>query len=198
MTTQIGAWVFVDPSEIRHSITDGNPTLTFGPYPTVNRVDVHLGDVACIDKVIAELVALRNEMEPHVIPAKPEGCPACETDCDDETVFCGKFAGHAGNHHAILGDGAEMAWPNPCGSRPYPAGSEGDDGTECMLPVGHEGPHDDAPAPAPESCGSLAPHSLRTCKQDKGHDGLCRDRELAWEPPAAAAPERETAGSVAL
>jgi hypothetical protein len=32
-----------------------------------------------------------------------------------------------------------------CGSRPYPAGSEGDDGTECMLPKGHDGPHADAP-----------------------------------------------------
>ena len=30
-----------------------------------------------------------------------------------------------------------------CGSRPYPAGSEGDDGTECVLPKGHDGDHDD-------------------------------------------------------
>jgi len=34
-----------------------------------------------------------------------------------------------------------------CGARPYPAGSEGDDGTECVLPAGHDGPHDDGPAP---------------------------------------------------
>ena len=30
-----------------------------------------------------------------------------------------------------------------CGARPYPAGSEGDDGTECGLPVRHSGSHDD-------------------------------------------------------
>jgi hypothetical protein len=31
-----------------------------------------------------------------------------------------------------------------CGARPYPAGSEADDGTECLLSEGHDGPHDDA------------------------------------------------------
>jgi hypothetical protein len=35
--------------------------------------------------------------------------------------------------------------PVACGSRPYPAGSEGDDGTECALPAGHGGAHDDNP-----------------------------------------------------
>jgi hypothetical protein len=38
--------------------------------------------------------------------------------------------------------------PAACGARPYPAGSEGDDGTECALPAGHEGEHDDSPAPS--------------------------------------------------
>lgn len=33
--------------------------------------------------------------------------------------------------------------PERCDSRPYPAGSEGDDGTECVLPKGHDGDHDD-------------------------------------------------------
>ncbi len=64
MTTQIGASVFVDPTEITHSVINGCPTITFGPYPTVNRVDVHLRDVAGIDAVIAELVALKQEMDP--------------------------------------------------------------------------------------------------------------------------------------
>lgn len=39
-------------------------------------------------------------------------------------------------------------WPADsaiCGARPYPAGSEGDDGTECQLPAGHAGHHDDMP-----------------------------------------------------
>lgn len=38
------------------------------------------------------------------------------------------------------------AEPEICGARPYPAGSEGDDGTECQLPAGHAGHHDDMPA----------------------------------------------------
>jgi hypothetical protein len=31
----------------------------------------------------------------------------------------------------------------PCGATPYPRGSEGDDGTVCILPAGHPGPHSD-------------------------------------------------------
>jgi len=78
MTTQIGASVFVDPSEIRHSFTNGNPVLTFGPYPTVRRLDLHLGDVAGIDAVIAELVALKQEMDPPGCPSTaPETGRAC-------------------------------------------------------------------------------------------------------------------------
>jgi hypothetical protein len=37
-----------------------------------------------------------------------------------------------------------------CGSRPYPAGSEGDDGTECVRPKGHPGDHSDEPIPFDE------------------------------------------------
>lgn len=33
--------------------------------------------------------------------------------------------------------------PLTCGERPYPAGSEGDDGTQCVLPLGHAGNHSD-------------------------------------------------------
>ena len=45
---------------------------------------------------------------------------------------------------APWGDGRPVT--GLCGARPYPPGSEGDDGTVCMLPAGHTGPHDDAPA----------------------------------------------------
>lgn len=62
MTTRIGASVFVDPTEIRHDVSGDHGTLCFGPWPTVQRVDVHFDDTAGIDAVIAELVALRNEM----------------------------------------------------------------------------------------------------------------------------------------
>jgi hypothetical protein len=37
--------------------------------------------------------------------------------------------------------------PERCGSRPYPAGSEGDYGTECVRPKGHPGEHSDEPIP---------------------------------------------------
>jgi hypothetical protein len=40
-----------------------------------------------------------------------------------------------------------------CGARPYPAGSEGDDGTVCMLPKYHNGPHDDC-VPIPSAMGA--------------------------------------------
>jgi hypothetical protein len=40
--------------------------------------------------------------------------------------------------------------PERCGSRPYPAGSEGDDGTECVRPKGHPGDHSDEPIPFDE------------------------------------------------
>ncbi|HEY1706396.1 MAG TPA: hypothetical protein VGG75_42530 [Trebonia sp.] len=40
---------------------------------------------------------------------------------------------------------AEQHKPERCPSRPYPDGSEGDDGTVCVLPKGHEGDHWDGP-----------------------------------------------------
>ena len=58
-----------------------------------------------------------------------------------------------------------------CGARPYPAGSEGDDGTECALPAGHAGPHDGAIADDEASGGVLF--------------GPFETRTLALVPPAA-------------
>lgn len=59
------------------------------------------------------------------------------------TAYCTREAGHGGLHH----DGPAAEWgdePAVCGARPYPAGSEGDDGTQCVLPAhGDDVPHDD-------------------------------------------------------
>jgi hypothetical protein len=42
-------------------------------------------------------------------------------------------------------DGAQDRAEGICGASPYESGSEGDDGTMCLLPAGHDGPHDDMP-----------------------------------------------------
>jgi hypothetical protein len=54
------------------------------------------------------------------------------TECGDG---CTKPLGHRGLHQA--------AEATRCNARPYPAGSEGDDGTACGLRRGHSGPHAD-------------------------------------------------------
>ena len=135
MTTQIGASVFADPTQIRHDVHNGNPTLTFGPWPTVNRVDVHLGDVATIDKVIAELVALRNEMEPPVIPPAERDCPALNPD--------GDWPCHRGGQHDEHEDDNGSTWTSApertaavCGIRHNAAGH-----ALCTREPGHAGGH---------------------------------------------------------
>jgi hypothetical protein len=95
-----------------------------------------------------------------------------------------------------------------CGARPYPAGSEGDDGTECVLPAGHAGPHDDDPE---LSAGSIrealaAERALATLAAERNQyrialeriadgsrnrDGMmgCASRALAEHPEPQPAPE---------
>jgi len=63
-------------------------------------------------------------------------------------------------------DGDPFIRPEKCGSRPYPAGSEGDDGTECVLPKGHDGPHDDGVVPFDE------PAAARPSDWSRWPDGL--------------------------
>lgn len=78
----------------------------------------------------------------------------CEADTPSGTGsvwHCTAQDGHAGNHVAYKPDDTPyFTWPQAvateaalCESRPFPAGSEGDDGTRCVLPAGHEGSHDD-------------------------------------------------------
>lgn len=105
---------------------------------------------------LAEMIAAEQDAQQPAATLTPEREPCEEREWTttgpdkelDRALYCDKQAGHAGNHHAAVSDvsgGFEVAWPNPCGARPYPAGSEGDDGTVCTLPVGHDGPHDDGP-----------------------------------------------------
>jgi hypothetical protein len=84
----------------------------------------------------------------------------CAPRGDEVCLVCGKPEDEHGQH----------PYPETCGARPYPAGSEGDDGTECALPAGHDGPHDAEPhvriveaaavpsdlipSGAPSSCGA--------------------------------------------
>jgi hypothetical protein len=97
----------------------------------------------------------------------------------DASLRCQRDPGHSGDHAASPGpDRLTRRWPaagddepegledaaaqdedeaddpfmkaERCGSRPYPAGSEGDDGTECVRPKGHPGDHSDEPIPFDE------------------------------------------------
>lgn len=156
MTTQIGASVFVDPSEITHSVIDNCPIITFGPYPTVNRVDVHLRNVAGIDAVIAELVALKQEMDPPVITSARCLRPYEHSDNLTGAVVDCDVAGH----HAITDDERTCPEYNPDGS-----------GEHCHR-GGDHGVHEDANGETWRTDGaakqSPRPADLCTC----GHIAL--------------------------
>jgi hypothetical protein len=81
----------------------------------------------CAAKGAAWLRALVWDML-QVLPASPSAL---------------QFALRAGRLGVTDATGRALA--AACGARPYPAGSEGDDGTECALPAGHYVPHDDLP-----------------------------------------------------
>lgn len=73
-----------------------------------------------------------------------------EPPCIDERCPVRGFGPHRHDTPVTAEDDFHPSrWTGPheatCGARPYPAGSEGDDGTECMLPAGHDGKHADAP-----------------------------------------------------
>jgi hypothetical protein len=114
-------------------------------------------------------------------------------------LVCGKPEDEHGQH----------PYPETCGVRPYPAGSEGDDGTECALPAGHDGPHNDGPlarivdaADVPSdlipaggvfSCGAKADRvndfgEHLYCWRKDGHEGAHYDRvdKLHWLEPEVA------------
>lgn len=137
MTTKIGACVFVDPSEIRHDRTPGGGgCLTFGPYPTVERLDLHFNATDAIDAVMAELAALRAEMtgeaddtyrltlkgyaalgagegiaEQDEARCAQHGEPEC--DATDRGYICTARAGHGAPEHIAysLPDRVHHRWP---------------------------------------------------------------------------------------
>lgn len=82
-----------------------------------------------------------------------------------------------------------------CGARPYAAGSEGDDGTECILPAGHDGPHDDGPVPQPAAdlsdckCGdAFTDHAISgPGDRRRMHCALCTSCRQYEPDPAALA-----------
>ena len=122
--------------------------------------------------------------------------PYCQT-CG---ARAGIFIGHGPDWHHYTGEGTVLsrvklfnaghapviAWREAkrpldppvtlCGARPYPAGSEGDDGTECALPAGHDGHHDDEPwqlaaTQAFGLCPSDHPSRTHGCTLEPRHDG---------------------------
>lgn len=95
---------------------------------------------------------------------------------------------------------AAVAWiaaqlaPEPeaatCGARPYPAGSEGDDGTECTLPPHDDGQHDDTAAePEPGQLiilpvGAAGPGSgTCSCGDEAGEHNVTNIANLASRFP---------------
>lgn len=102
----------------------------------------------------------------HQAPARP-----AKTLCKARPLFghvCILVDGHDGHHRTDAGDewdelpavgpaAAAAKEPELCDSRPFPAGSEGDDGTRCVLPAGHDGAHDDGvPLPDDETRAAWA------------------------------------------
>jgi hypothetical protein len=131
----------------------------------------------------SSLVALRScarcgLLSDDEIHVKPE--PECGNDAtgpDGQEWYCTRPPAHPGPHGNTLAEwttgGGVALLPEAgqtCGARPYPAGSEGDDGTVCVLPAGHDGPCEDEP----EMCDGTLP--LRhggeiTCTLHAGHYG---------------------------
>lgn len=90
-------------------------------------------------------------------------------------------------------DHADMPRAAACGARPYPAGSEGDDGTECTLLPGHHGPHDDdAALLSPEDPAGLP--RVRVILPAPGPEGYL----LALDRAAGTATVRFDTGAVGV
>lgn len=106
---------------------------------------IHVQDCDRLIRAAAEvkskLIAFAAEMTaPHARRYIHQGtCQLCGKPEDDE------LHAEPEPERVVFTDEDDEAAPvaKACGARPYPAGSEGDDGTECALPAGHDGPHDD-------------------------------------------------------
>ena len=112
-------------------------------------------------------------------------CTSSPHQCAPETAGRGEHPYPAQPVTEPLGDAEK------CGERPYPAGSEGDDGTRCMLATGHDGPHDDSalvemdkvtayPAEDPGDC--LEHADPGHCHAAAEYDGKWSDRLYCWRP----------------
>lgn len=60
--------------------------------------------------------------------------------------------------------------PEGCGERPYPAGSEGDEGTVCIRPAGHDGFHSDVPDDDEPDDDEPAAAEYRRCDMPSAHE----------------------------
>lgn len=86
--------------------------LKFGPG--TNDANIFFGTPGQIDRVIAELVALKQEMAPPVIGV-PAPCPGAYSVPGAE-YYCSLDAGHAGLHAQLTATGAFIAeWGFPDG-----------------------------------------------------------------------------------
>lgn len=133
---------------------------------------------------------------------------ACLVVSGHGTVCIADHAPHAGPHKDMWGfewwgsaqavaDEDEAGAGTRCGARPYPPGSEGDDGTECILPAGHDGPHDDGPEPYPATDGlqCLEHDGDWACGAQRGHGGpdhlAYAAGEIRHRWPVSAVPHEE-------
>lgn len=192
MTTSVGTQVHFDPADVGHKYKrGGHATLDFtGSGCTY--LYLHFDTPAKIDAVIAELVALKQEMDPPAVrvlasgrvlapgePVRDDWCPAT-TDMEDfgATLYCDRENGHPGSHHAPGPDeGSEVAWSDEPASVPHcgalwpnrgPAGNS----WTCTLDKGHEGNHE-AWGPGGPVTGRL----FSSASQD--------DDEITWDEPAS-------------
>ena len=147
MATTAGINLHVDPSEITHRYKPadddraGYGTLVLGKPGRSAYANLFFEDAAAIDAVIAELVALKQEMDPPVIPPAERDCPHLNPD--------GGWPCHRGGDHGVHQDSNGSEWRTDgtelfiSGSPFCPArrGIPGQGGDLCELPLGHDGDH---------------------------------------------------------
>lgn len=170
MTTDTAVNLHLNPAEISHRWNPDDDrshaygTLRFGD--SLNGVTVFIHTPAEIDQVIAELVALRNEMAPPVITCSERTCDAKHPETGDWCVIEGEHT----EHRDTYGE----TWGVREGGVLFPAGDEDED--------------ERVPAPT-----GLCGHTVTPGAWSQGY-AVCRDCLSDTTPAAVALYDRATAG----
>jgi hypothetical protein len=155
MATTAGTNLHVDPSEIGHRYRPadndraGYGTLVLGRPGYAACANLFFEDTAAIDLAIAELVALKQEMDPPV-PGCDCMADAAPVEFTSDSRLTSARCHQPGEHHANLAgavvdcDRPEHHQPAPelfISGSPFCTERDGRTGTLCELPLHHDGDH---------------------------------------------------------